>query len=431
MNTFYTHLQPNIVKFSDNEELPENIRCRYAINYNVWGIEYFHENYLLQESDDGAYLFVTENGLGNILLEFSGNSEDIIDIPRLYIMITDEFLNGESKFMEFIYQASRQNSIYSNGIPGFRPGKEYYLNETLFNYLANSGQVQYDNPEDEEYGPTDEYDPLSFRLPNYLDYRANISKYFVNLGDELIKDYTNLEYFNQKNALLNNRFSEDELNNFYQTFCQTILKYTTIKNTDLMVKPINTIYDLVLNYFANSMSDEASLALNLILNTNYNTVTINSIQNCGCQTKSSLDGTTVGNNPTVIESCSNIYHQAMLIYLKQMLGDTEFYEDWFTILLSEDDRVPNDVLIENLQVLLKEFMALDYDLNFTSSTNRILRCDCKTNNISSSNSPAEYKKLNNYLSVLDWINNCLIDENSNRIKVYGEAFGELLPKLQF
>ena len=70
--------------------------------------------------------------------------------------------------------------------------------------------------------------------------------------------------------MLDNRFSEDELNNFYQTFCQTILKYTTIKNTDLMVKPINTIYDLVLNYFANSMSDEASLALNLILNTNDN-----------------------------------------------------------------------------------------------------------------------------------------------------------------
>ena len=68
MNTFYTHIQPNIIKFSDELELPEKLRCHYAINYNVWGIDYFYENYLLQESNDGIYMILNENQF-NFLLE--------------------------------------------------------------------------------------------------------------------------------------------------------------------------------------------------------------------------------------------------------------------------------------------------------------------------------------------------------------------------
>ena len=175
MNTFYRHLQPNIIKFSDNEELPENLRCHYVINYNVWGIDYFYSNYLLQESDNGAYLLLKEDSF-NILLEDAINGQETLDIPRLYIVITEKFMEDSKTFEDFIFQANKENSIYANGIPGFRPGEDYYLNTTLYNYLVLSNLVS--NPD------------LSTRLPNYLDYNTNVTKYFIDLSDEPIKDYT-------------------------------------------------------------------------------------------------------------------------------------------------------------------------------------------------------------------------------------------------
>jgi len=415
VNTFYTHLQPNIVKFSDDEEIPESLRCHYAINYNVWGIDYFYANYILQESDDGAYLIVNENGIGNILLEDSLSETDIIDIPRLYIMITDEFIHGDSKFQQFIYEANKNNSVYSTGIDGFRPGTDYWLNTTLFNYLANNNQVVYNQADDE-------YDPLAFKLPNYLDYDGSITKYFVDLSNEPIRDYTNLEYFDKKNMLLENVFTEEELKSFCQTFFNTISGETKISQ-EMMYKVKNQIYSIVINYFSNSMSDDTSIALQLVLGTQYGTVT-KTTQSCGCTQQQQGSTTT-----TVDQSCASIYQQAMNEWMKAMLSDPEFYEDWFSIQLSDEERIPNDVMIEKIQTLFKEFLDLGYDLDFSPSTLR-WKCSC-TPTAPSSNSPAEYRKIENFLSILDWVNNCEIDENSNKIKAYGQAFAEILPLLQF
>ena len=110
-----------------------------------------------------------------------------------------------------------------------------------------------------------------------------------------------------------------------------------------------------------------------------------------------------------------------------MFGDPEFYEDWFCIYLSEDNKIGNDVLIEILQLFIKEFITLDLNLDFTSS--KSYQCDCDA--ISLNNSSFEYKKINNFLTILDWVNNGQIDANENKIKIYGKEFGELLPKLQF
>ena len=421
MNTFYTHIQPNIIKFSDNEELPESLRCHFAINYNVWGIDYFYENYLLQESDDGAYLLLNEDRF-NFLLEDSLSGQDIIDIPRLYILITEEFMNDSSLFQEFIIEAAKNSNVYGNGIPGFRPGKQYYLNTTLFNYLANNNLIELtdpdttDNTENEAY---EDYNIMNNRLPNYLDEYGYITKYFVDLCDEPIKDYTNLTYFNKKNSLLDNTYTEDQLKSFYSSFCNLILEYTEIeKNIDIMNKQKNQKYDLVLRYFANSQVDNASIALNLILNSNYNTITTTNNLNCGCQNNS---------NTTLQQPCSSLYSQAMTLYLKEMFGDPEFYEDWFGIIFGEGERISNDVLIENLKIFIKEFIELDYNLDFAS--NKTYQCEC--DQMTLNNSSYEYKKLNNYLTLLDWINNNQIDMNQNKIKVYGSDFGELLPKLQF
>jgi hypothetical protein len=157
----------------------------------------------------------------------------------------------------------------------------------------------------------------------------------------------------------------------------------------------------------------------MILNNSYTTITTqNSSINCGC------NGT---NNQTIVEPCSSLYGKAMLLYLQDMFGDLEFYEDWFFINFDNGEKFANDVLIENLELFVKEFIELDFNLDFTS--NKTYKCDC--DDISLSNSSIQYKKLNNFLSILNWVNNNKIDENSNKIKMYGKEFGELLPKLQF
>jgi len=413
VNTFYTHIQPNIIKFSDELELPEKLRCHYAINYNVWGIDYFYENYLLQESNDGIYMILNENQF-NFLLEDSLNDQEVLDIPRLYLLITDNFLSNSSKFQEFILKAAKDNEIYFSGIEGFRPGIDYYINTTLFNYLVNINAVTTENQEEN-------FEPTQYKLPNYIDEKGTITKYFVDLSDEPIKDYTNLVYFDRKNKLLNGTFSEDELNNFYQGISNLIITYSTIQNNpDIYNKPKNQIYDKVLNYYVNSQIDEASIALNLVLGSNYNTVTTN-IKSCGCS--GALGETTIN------ESCYSLYTQAMKIYVQQMFGDPEFYDDWFNIYLSPEEKIPNDILIENLQLFIKEFINIDYNLDVSKSSTSY-NCDCE-DQVSLNNSSLEYKKLNNFLQILGWINNGELDANVNKIKIYGEAFGELLPKLQF
>lgn len=411
VNTFYTHIQPNIIKFSDNEDLPENLRCRYAINYNVWGIDYFFENYLLQESNDGVYMILNENGF-NFILEDSLSDQNTLDIPRLYILITEQFLNDTSKFQEFILRSSKDNEVYFSGIDGFRPGTDYFINTTLFNYLTNINAITVEEG----------IDPASYKLPNYIDENGKLTKYFVDLSTEIIKDYTNLNYFDSKNKLLENHFSEDELNNFYQGIANIIITYSSIQENPIIFnKAKNQIYDKVLNYYANSQIDDASIALSLILGSSYNTVS--TTQTCGCMNE-------VGNSTYVTDSCSSLYTNAMALYLKQMFGDPEFYEDWFCIYLSEEEKFPNDVLIETLELFIKEFISIDYNLDFSYNHQTFYNCECTDNN-KLNNSSLEYKKLNNFLQILDWINNNELDINVNKIKIYGEAFGELLPKLQF
>ena len=414
MNTFYKHIQPNIIKFKDDISIPEDLKCHYVINYNVWGIDYFFENYLLQESNDGIFMILNENNF-NFVLEDSLDDQSSLDIPRLYILITDKFLKDDSKFHEFILRASKDNEIYAKGIEGFRPIEDYYINVTLFNYLANINAI-----ESEGYG--DEYVPSAIKLPNYIDEQGNITRYFEDLSNEVIKDYTNLDYFNKKNSLLNGTYSEDELNNFYQNFCNIIIANSTIQNhPELFNTQKNQIYDKVLNYYANSKVDEASIALNLILNSNYGTVEAYQQTNCGCNTGQG--------NSSLVQPCSALYEQAMPLYLSQMLGDKEFYEDWFCIYVSEEEKFPNDLLIESLRLFILEFISIDYNLDMNQNKTSY-QCDCD-NSLSLNNSALEYRKINNFLQILEWVNNNEISENSNKIKIYGTQFGELLPKLQF
>ena len=56
------------------------------------------------------------------------------------------------------------------------------------------------------------------------------------------------------------------------------------------------------------------------------------------------------------------------------------------------------------------------------------KCNCEA--IESMNN-CNKETILNYKKVLNWVQNNEIEENTNKIKVYGEAFGELIPNLQF
>lgn len=406
MNQFFKYLQPTIIQATMNEELPEQVRGRFFINFNVFGIAYFTENYILGETSFGApYLILKEDNWG---LQLENTTEgELLDIPRVYIDITDKFINDpDNLFQSFVAQSLMDNKIWVKGIDNFLAGKDYYTNNTLYNYLALTDQI--------------EVPDFSVRLPDYLDTFGQVrTEYWKPLTGELYEDYNNIEYFNEKNNMLTNKFSEDELNNFYSTFCSIILKYTKITD-NLLLDSRNQIYSLVLNYFKNFKSDEGSNALSLILNSSYGTVTTTASTSCGCNSSSS--------STELTPSCYDLYSTAMYNWLGTMLADSKFYEDWFRIYKSEDDYIPNDVLIETLNIFFDEFINMQHILNFIKSSS--VKCDCPAP-VSFNENECNYNILKNYKKIFDWVFNEEIDSNVNKIKIFGGQFAELLPKLQF
>ena len=411
MNKFFDYIQPTIVKTSNHPALPEELRNKYLLNYNVFGIKYFEQYYLLSESNEGIpYLLMKEDNWAIELESSNDDFDDILDIPRLYIDITDKFIDGSELFRSFIFQAVMENSIYAKGIEGFEAGKDYWLNVTLYNYLANTNQIEIPN--------------FDARMPNYITEHIEISEFFDDLSYTPYKDYTNLEYYNKKNHLRDNKYSEEVLLDFYVNFCKIILNDTTITQEKLY-SGNNQIYNRVLNYFVNYKSDEAAITLNLILNNKFASSSSTSAKSNSCNSCNSSTNTNI-----VDQTCSSLYSEAMLEYLKQMLGDIEFYCDWFMIDLGDDNKMINDVLIENLKTLFKEFYELEISLDFSSSS-IVHSSFCCKDTINSSYSKSNYKILDNYLKVLQFVEENTLLQNTNKIKIYGEAFGELLPKLQF
>lgn len=411
MNSFFNYIQPTIVRASFDEELPENVRGRFFINFNVFGIKYFEEQYILSEgSNNFQYLIRMEQDDGALLteydpLDFVLEHNDIVDIPRIYIDITDEFVNDTSNtFKSFVYQATAENAIWGQGLENFLPGHQYYLNHTLYNYLISVGKLTNSD--------------FSIRLPNYLKDNATVSKYWIDLSNEPYKDYGDLDYFNERNKILTNTFSEDELNNFYSTFCGIILKYTKIL-PETLASGNNMIYKQVLTYYNSFMNDAGSNAIATILNSLYTTNTNKS--NCGCNTEY--------NQATLCtSSCFELYKNAMTEWLVNMLSDPNFYTDWFRIDFGNDTAISNDVLIGYLKDLIDEFVEMRNLLTFSKKKTQI-NCSCPT--VTLDENDCNYGIIKNYLNVLDYVSELKIKENQNKIKIYGGNFAKILPSLQF
>lgn len=409
------YIQPTIVKLSDSEDIPTSLHNNYMINLNIVGIKYFQENFIIQENSNGDFIMKESYQEGDPvpgfawLLEESLSEEDVIDIPRAYIIISADLVKDDSKLKAYTINGLIDNNVFIEGVDGFVPGKDFFINETLYRYLR-----EFNNVEENE----------DVILPNYLNKNGEISENFVEL-DCREKDYSNIEYYYNKNKLAANTYSEEQLNDFYATFASTILEYTQIDD-ETRATPKNQVYELVLKYFANHQTDATSVALNLILNTPYANLTNG---NCGC-TKTGCSGSNssvTGSSET--QSCYDIYIAALKNYIKTMLGDTDFYNDWFTILMPNGEYITNDTLIDALETLIHEFIALGYDLsNVGKKNSKAISCGCS--NISYS-STADYSVLLNYLNILDWLRNCNMQYNLNKTKIYGEKLGEIFPYLQF
>jgi len=262
---------------------------------------------------------------------------------------------------------------------------------------------------------------------------------------EIIINDNDIEYvsgYNLNNLISRNTlsFTEDELYSFYQTFFTIINDQTTddIDYTNIL----NVAYKRVIEYFMNGMNDAGLENINIILNTvafDYNDTDKYSNSTCGsCANQMGISSSSSTSSSSTINgltdysslSCVDKYKEAMKMWLIKMLSSIEFYNEWFFIEESENNYMPNETLIDNLILLLNDFKALNLDLTFSKSFRT--HCNCEEL-LSGKTLEAEKneKIIDDYIKVLNWIKNCEIEENTNKIKIYGELFAELLPYLSF
>ena len=365
-------IQPQIIKFNNNVNLPENVRNKYFVYYIISGL--FDENnsihaiYVNLNSVDKLHVFISNIAKYDITLLFTGDNEFVL-------------------------------------------GKDYFINESLYKQFADSNDVQLDTQNTDS-----DFDSIAnvsyiYYLPNYMTANGYNTEFF-----EYVENYEVLfNYFKKKNKYTELTFDEEYLKAFYVNLAKLILELTVYTPTE----NIDFIYKQVLEYFANYQSDDVYLGMSLIFNTLYRTV--NNKQNCGCPTNNTLGDT------ICITSCNDYYKNAMIEYIKQIFGDYTFYNKWFFITDTETGVTQvNQMMIDKIRLFVTEFLMLDINIGFVSETN-----NCMCTSVDMSSDKCNRGILNNFLSILDFIEQNDIEENSNRIKVYGEEFGKIYHKLIF
>lgn len=332
---------------------------------------------------------------------------------------------------------------------------------------------------DEKLDPSHEGNEI-YELLTSIDI-SNIEQYFIDnttyslnediiiynendledLSDIKIKDIENIKYFIFKNnELLDNKFSEDELKALNQTFMKIISEYSDRYNS--ASTPIDFLYKSVIGFYANGQYDNATILMNTIFNTPITTVTTGASCNCSpsssCSTSTALGTSSINTGTTTVPidtaSCIDKYKAAMFQWLIKMISDTEFYCNWMSLELNNDviDIMFNDVLIDKLIDLLTQFLNLGFDLSNLTGTKCEGGCNCghlKYNNGKYSNTDincadilnnssnelnaacSNYKIIQNYINVLNWVKNNEIAENRNKIYIYGKQFAEIFPLLNF
>lgn len=296
---------------------------------------------------------------------------------------------------------------------------------------------------------------------------------FEDLSDIKIKDIENIKYFIFKNKELidDNMFSEDELKALNQTFMKIIINQSDRYNN--VSTPIDFLYKSVIDFYANGQYDDATILMNSIFNTPITTSITNAGCNCSstssCSSSASASGlasinTGTSSVPVDTATCIDKYKAAMYQWLIKMLSDTDFYCNWMSLDLDNNviDIIFNDALIDKLIDLLTQFLNLGFDLSNLNGNNCSNGCNCGhslnygnynnsnnennngigngnincsdiLNNVSNGLSAAcsNYSIIQNYIKVLNWVKNNEINENKNKIYIYGKQFAEIFPLLNF
>lgn len=376
------------------------------------------------------------NVLNNILNLYFVMSNKLKNDDIDYFILGLYSINNEEDLKEYLYSNDYDIII----------GNDFFVDTSIFIDLGDEVKVN-------EYILSDivishDYTPISndIRLINYYIYKNNKEE-----------------------------IDEESLLNFNQTFMKIILNNTNIDFSTF--DPINTLYKYVIEYYANGGVDNATILMNSIFNTTLTTSSPNT--SCGCAQQSSCvnnASASINTGTQIINideaTCLDKYKAAMYQWLIKMLSDTEFYCCWM-IDEEEELEIPNDALIDQLIDLLLALLKSDFDLSKlgTSSTT----CGCHTfnkrkgkhwdyvhnleygpdnsSNGSSSNSNdssnssnkdcsdltinsgiagcSNYSIIENYIKVLQWVKNNEIDENKNKIYIYGKQFAEIFPLLKF
>lgn len=419
MNSFLDNFQPFIVHFIDDICIPKDCRGQYMLCVNAMGIKWFEENYIKLEFGNSSFLGGEVLGPKYLMLEDSDSNK--FDMPRIYIPITRELSNDDSKLGEFLIKALTDESLYGSGISGFRPSKEYYVNKTLYKYLRRTT----DHLGNDIDSLIEEDDDIY--LPDYLSYdrindRPLVTEYFLELEDDE-KRSRDLSFFFRKNEISRLKFNSYDFDFLPQTFFRLVLQYTKIGDAKRIVSP-NNVYDAVQKYWANHKSDDATTLLQVIMQTPAKsssdmspTLSCNSCLNTS---------TSNGYSSSIIEkSCYEKYKDAMDEWLSIMLSDINYNLDWMYEEQS-DMKFPNFDLIDLLSQLLKEY--IEYGKFPKVEEQRNGSCDCPSLDSYYSSDECDKNTILNYIKVLEWSKRCELTKNKNKVKVYGKEFASFLKK---
>ena len=341
----------------------------------------------------------------------------------LYLTISEKLLDASTnmKLEQMINEMQEDITILLRGYEDFVPGVDYYLSESLYDYVLTFIPDDPDEP-DEPY----EFDWTGIIILHGKDINRlmNINKYNINRVSEIIaleeaekknrrkvlvmtrpdisayltdeeideidedlsskivmKDYVlydhDLNFGQDKESYkylydINNKdmrnlewfYNMNNLNDYVfsrEELCNIPKTFFSIINDNAMVQNPETmknqIYDKIVKYYANGGWDDALVNLNLILNSTIPTTLPSSKLNCGCN---GGNGNGLGDGTANgLTSCADMYKDAINEWLKKMLADDEFYKDWFFTIISGMCPTPNVEMIDPLINLLTEYVDLN------------------------------------------------------------------------
>lgn len=444
MDLFKNLFQPTIVHIGENTEY--KLSNVYCLNYNVVQIDWFKNNSILLEDNSGILLLESADVLNpltasahdaSFLLDdgIVHNEHTVLDIPRIYFPITDKFITDSGKastplsinsFIITLLQLSDNENLdpivdfiingnyYDDENPitedELLPGKDYFINETFANYLIEIclGVIDEDLVDQTSELGLKVKAIRNIQLPNYLQSDSYINAPWIELSEDE-QSNTDLSQYATLNKYEKYGVTDETLEEFYVSFVNGILNMNLDKQ---ILTPKDALYKTVLDYFSAAQNDETINKINLVLGSTYSGQQINTVSSyCKCNSSSSNSMT---------DTCATLYSNAMLEHLKTMLGDPEFYCSW----MYKDESL-NTELIGYLKYLILRLKDKGFTL---SDTNYGFSCPCPSN---ATDESKNYKVLDNYIKVLDFVAQCNIKSNVNKIKLWGSQFGELLPKLYF